>query len=311
MIPYPAIGTRFGALVVSGPETRLNGRRMVTARCDCGAEKTTQLHAVISGHLTSCGCGAWWRNRNDATRVSDADLVGVRFGRLVIESVVGRTRWGRVVAALCDCGARRTLRLSELRGGRTRSCGCLKREVARASLAATSRTHGLHGRPGYGRWASMMVRCTDPTRRHYHRYGGRGITVCARWRDVASYLADIGEPPSKSHTMDRIDNDGGYWCGRAECPDCGPAGRSCNVRWATAREQARNACRNRVITHNGQSRCITEWAEVTGIRYATLRTRLALGWPVERALTTPPEPRFRNRMARSSGVALDPPRSPR
>jgi hypothetical protein len=92
------------------------------------------------------------------------------------------------------------------------------------------------------RWRSirtgMIARCTRPTCNSYPLYGGRGITVCARWMtSPKAFRDDMWPRPTPAHSIDRIDNDKGYWCGKAECPECGSLDRSPNCRWATAAEQ--------------------------------------------------------------------------
>ena len=102
----------------------------------------------------------------------------------------------------------------------------------RAVVSAASRTHGLSKHPLYHAWRIMRRRCENPTVKDYPRYGGRGIAVCAEWRDVTAFItwieANIGPRPA-SRTLDRIDNDGHYEPG--------------NVRWATAKEQSANRSR--------------------------------------------------------------------
>ncbi|MGY8988455.1 MAG: hypothetical protein ACKVG7_07840, partial [Flavobacteriales bacterium] len=109
----------------------------------------------------------------------------------------------------------------------------------------------------------------------YDGYGGRGISVCDRWRDsFENFLADMGERPSNEHSIDRKDNDGNYE------PD--------NCRWATKKEQGRNRRSNRILTFNNKTQTLIEWSEELGISSAVIRQRIkASGWSIEEALTTP------------------------
>jgi hypothetical protein len=122
----------------------------------------------------------------------------------------------------------------------------------------------------------MVQRCTNPAAKDWPDYGGRGITICDRWREsFAAFAADVGARPARAMParamLDRVENNRGYEPG--------------NVRWSTPNEQARNRRSTRVIEYQGQRRSMVEWAEATGIPYSTLRTRLRDGWPIERALT--------------------------
>lgn len=117
-----------------------------------------------------------------------------------------------------------------------------------------------------------MRRCTNPRAANYHKYGGRGITVCARWLDVRNFVADMGErPPGTS--LDRIDSEKGY------SPD--------NCRWATPTTQNRNRSCTTVLTVAGCEKPLTAWAAQYGIQPGTIRARLRSGWSDEEAVTRP------------------------
>ena len=124
----------------------------------------------------------------------------------------------------------------------------------------------------YRRYYSMHSRCYDSSNIKYHRYGGRGISVCDRWHDFENYYADIGDV-EKGMTIDRIDNDGPY------SPE--------NCRIVGYSQQARNRSDTHFLTFNGETKSITEWSEVIGMKREALRNRILRGWPVEDALNTP------------------------
>lgn len=204
------------------------------------------------------------------------DLTGRVFGRLTVVGIDSEThaasgRVSRRWACVCECGKKSDVLSMNLNSGHTKSCGCL-----RADLAATkSKTHGAASHrnktPTYRSWASMIMRCTNPARWQFKYYGGRGITVCPKWREsFAAFLADVGERPDGT-TLDRIDNDRGYEPG--------------NCRWATRQEQARNSRRVRLIEHNGESHPVVVWSERTGIPAKIIQQRLARGWSAARALS--------------------------
>jgi len=126
----------------------------------------------------------------------------------------------------------------------------------------------------YLRWWAMVDRCTNPHNRCYARYGGRGITVCDRWRTFQVFFADMGMFPTRDHSLERIDNLGPY------APD--------NCRWATRIEQGQNKRNNVTLTLHGRTLTLNAWARDVGIDRLTLRRRLRdLGWSPERTLTTP------------------------
>lgn len=212
------------------------------------------------------------------------NLVGYRSDRLTVRGIhpdrANGVRW----ICDCKCGGEVTLRTARLTGGRpTRSCGCVLRE-----MPPHNKSHGRTGSYLYRTWTLIVQRCTNPNNPAYPRYGGRGITVCPRWREAfENFAADMGERPSDEYSVDRKDNDLGYWCGQSDCPECGPLGREPNCRWATNAEQARNTRRNKLITANGVTQTLQDWANQTGINRRTIAARLKKGWDDEDAVNTP------------------------
>ncbi len=151
-------------------------------------------------------------------------------------------------------------------------------------------SHGLSRSVEYRAWQTMRLRCHVPTNPAFKDYGARGITVCTRWlRDPRAFLADVGAKPAPHYEIDRIDNDGGYWCGRPECSECGPAGRPCNVRWATRSQNCRNRRSNKMVTYRGETKPLTEWIEALGLapHAAAIQARFRDGWGVDDAFERP------------------------
>ena len=194
------------------------------------------------------------------------DLTDQRFGKWFVVGYAGRNKQNKpVFECKCDCGNVRVVAGSELCRGRSKSCGC----SPFAKHGYARRTKGIHS--AYSTWANMKQRCTNPKLKHYKNYGGRGIRVCKRWMESFAYfLADMGEKPSPEHSLERLDNNGGY------NPD--------NCRWATRAEQSKNKRNNFLLTYNGQTKTISGWAKSLGIDRMTLKGRLRRGWPLERAL---------------------------
>ena len=190
------------------------------------------------------------------------DMTGLQFGYWTVVARDSGSRW----ICRCVCGVERSVPGDRLRRRRSESCGCMF-----AQLKARHRQWSPLTKSSYDK---MRARCTDKKHPSFANYGGRGISVCQRWLDSPrAFVADMGERPSKRHTLDRIDNDGNY--------------EPSNCRWSTWEEQHRNRRNNRILEHGGESMCLTDWAAKTGITATTLDKRLRLGWGVSRALTEP------------------------
>ena len=210
------------------------------------------------------------------------DLLGKRFGRLVVIEHIGRIANKRGRAhfwrCICDCGQEKVLCGADLRIGDTTSCGCLDKENRARRAGSRTRTHGKTKTPEHYVWDSMIQRCRNPKRKDYSRYGAIGITVCDRWSSFSAFLEDMGPRPSPNHSIERNDYSKPY--------------EPSNCRWATRVEQARNTSANVRVTIDGTTKCLTEWCEVLGMRFGTVQSRRARGWTTEAALTTPPDRRF-------------------
>lgn len=155
----------------------------------------------------------------------------------------------------CECGGTVLATLSDLRSGRRRSCGCLKK-TARVTNGAN---RGGKRIPEYGVWASMKERCSNPKQKQFDRYGGRGIRVCDDWQNFDGFISDMGHRPTPEHTIDRIDNDGNYEPG--------------NCRWALMSDQANNKSTNIFVAIDGVKLSLTQWSRKAGIHHMTVRYR--------------------------------------
>lgn len=197
-----------------------------------------------------------------ARKKCDTDLTNCRFGKLVVlrraDDKIDRTgRKREMYECLCDCGNTKIVAKDQLvrtDAKRTISCGCAK-GVDSIGLYYT-KIHGV--------WNSMIQRCYNPNVKTYDRYGGRGICVCDEWRysfkAFYEWAMSSGYDEKAGMTLDRINNDLGY------SPN--------NCRWATKAEQANNRSSNKMISFNGETHNISEWATILNVNYKTLHNRL-------------------------------------
>jgi hypothetical protein len=133
------------------------------------------------------------------------NLTGLAFGSWRVEEFAGRdSRGGIYWRCRCACGSVKPVLSTTLTRGVSKGCqSCSLRTHGHSYVGRKSRT--------YRCWESMIERCTNPGRNQYADYGGRGITVCDRWRQsFAAFLADMGEKPVGGYSIDRIDNNRGY-----------------------------------------------------------------------------------------------------
>jgi len=192
------------------------------------------------------------------------DLSDQRFGRLLViaesEAKNNRKMW----LCQCDCGNTKAVSTASLRHDNVRSCGCLRKESSIRTAAKRRKPDGKSKTTFYKRWISMIQRCGNPKNPYWKNYGGRGIYVCERWRNsFDAFLADMGNPPTPEHTIERIDNDAGY------SPE--------NCRWALRSEQLRNQRRSINVTIDGRTMNAREWSAETGINYQRITRAFRMG----------------------------------
>lgn len=191
------------------------------------------------------------------------DIKGQKFGRLtVIERVHVPNARNAMWRCLCECGEY-SIAAGPNIGRTTFSCGCWVRE----SNSRLNKTHGMTKSSEFGIWAGMKQRCTNPNDFNWSNYGGRGITVCERWRhSFENFYADLGPRPSKKHSLDRIDQNGHY--------------EKSNCRWATIAVQNRNTRRTNLVEIDGINLCILDWCSVLGVKredvYESARSKASL-----------------------------------
>lgn len=198
------------------------------------------------------------------------DLTGMRFGKLIVVKKLKinphrEMEW----LCLCDCGNEYVSTSNRLTTGKTTCC----HSCAMKKISDTNKKHGCEPRKLWNMFQNMKTRCYNKKYFLYHRYGGRGITVCDEWKNdfiaFRKWAFDTGW--DESLTLDRIDNDKGY------CPE--------NCKWSSVREQANNRSTNVYLEHNGQKDTLANWSRRLNIPYHVLQARLYKGLPDDQILS--------------------------
>ena len=209
------------------------------------------------------------------------DLTGQRFGRLVVIREGERTPQRRIKwLCQCDCGSQVVVDGVSLRRGVSQSCGCLRAELAKRKFT----THGGRSSRIYKIFHDAKQRCYNQSNPDYQHYGGRGIAICEAWLQDFAIFQDwaLQSGYHTGLTLDRMDVDGPY------SPE--------NCRWVSMKVQQNNKRNNHRITFRGETHSISEWADITGIPYYTLHSRIVkLNWSVAKALTEPVQHKYHKR----------------
>lgn len=207
------------------------------------------------------------------------DLVGRRFGTLVVlrratekESPRGlgtKTRW----LVRCDCGVERLAIGMRLKEGRIKACDMNGHTWASEVWKGHTPKVSVKS-PAYQSWSHLKQRCLNPKNHKYAYYGGRGITVCERWKDsFEAFFEDMGDRPSTAHSIERKDVNGNYEPG--------------NCVWATAEQQRLNTQRTVYVEFEGQRVRLHDYAKSLGLNPGNIYMRLRSGWTLEQAVTIP------------------------
>ncbi|MBQ4495407.1 MAG: hypothetical protein II968_06525 [Selenomonadaceae bacterium] len=248
-------GQRFGRLTVLEFVGIKKHHAQWKCKCDCGNIFIAKGTTLRDGTTKSCGC----LHRDVLVK----DLTGQRFGRLTVLEYAGMKRRCAQWKCQCDCGNEIITDGCSLRRGRTKSCGCLNKEMFLQRVTK----HNMSDTWIYKTWGGMKARCENSANGRYYDYGGRGITVCDEWRDdfqaFFDYVSKLDHFGEEGYTLDRIDNDGNYEPG--------------NVRWATDAEQRGNKRNNVTIEYKGEQMTLSEAAWQSGIGRGALVYRYKKG----------------------------------
>lgn len=181
----------------------------------------------------------------------------------------------RKVLCKCECGTEKEVLKRHLLSGASKSCGCLKNQMASERMKENNpckRKHNMHKSRLYGIWSNMKHRCNNTNDIHYQYYGGRGISVCEEWQEFIPFKEwAMNNGYDDNLTLDRVDCDGNY--------------EPTNCRWLTIQKQQYNKRDNHLLTYNGKTQTLTEWADERGIKRNTLDARINRShWSIGRAL---------------------------
>lgn len=204
------------------------------------------------------------------------DLIGKKFGKLVVLSYVGvNQNKKRTWLCECECGNTKVVRGNDLQTGNTQSCGCIHSNQVAERMRKTRiyKERNITKTRFYSIWHGMIRRCHNPNYREFKYYGGRGIKVCDKWRKFKNFYDDMLGTYNDTLTIERLDVNGDY------CKE--------NCVWATCEEQANNRRGNVFITVDGVTDTVSRTCKRYNVNYPTISARIRNGWEPEKAIKTP------------------------
>lgn len=197
------------------------------------------------------------------------NISGCRFGKLIVmkraqNTKDGKTQW----LCQCDCGNSKIIRKSDLITGKTKSCGCLRKEITK-NLGFNNKTHGKTNTRIYRIWQAMKSRCYYKKNIQYQNYGERGIKICDEWLDKGNgfinfYNWAINNGYKDNLTIDRRNVNGNY--------------EPNNCRWTSMKTQENNRRNNHKINYDNKNYTVSQLSKKINIPKATLLWRINNGW---------------------------------
>lgn len=268
------IGDVFGELTICECLGRIHSPKdnhyFYKVKCSCGNETIIAGTYLKTGKRSACKICNVAKSNNQKT---DFLEIGKRYGKVIIIENLGKIKPDvsnhRYYKIKCDCGREEIIRDSLLRTGKKTEC---------YNCSIKKRPQYKHGKTNtrlFKIWQGMKQRCNCETCDAFKWYGGRGITICEEWKDFENFYQWAMNNGYKAElSLDRIDVNGNY--------------EPINCRWATDKQQMNNMRTNRLITYNGETHTLSQWAEKIGVEDYILDNRLnKYNWTIEKTLTTP------------------------
>lgn len=199
------------------------------------------------------------------------NIIGNKYNKLTVlnfeKKELRKNRWRYFYKCQCECGKIVVVNRDNIVSGKTKTCGCSRKEVNIKHNLCHSRIYKIYN--------DMKKRCYNENSKSYKSYGERGIIICKEWLNdfINFYNWSIKNGYADNLSIDRIDVNGNY--------------EPNNCRWATQKEQANNTRRNRYLTYKGETHTISEWSDIFNLKSGTIRARLAHGYTPEQALEMP------------------------
>lgn len=254
------VGKKYGMLTVVERRGKCKNGALWLCECECGNRIETYSSVLIEGQKYSCGCKRRGSEKYDIAGKTYGHLTAIKKAGIVMRGKRTYASW----LCQCDCGNTKELTYSDIMKSRTKSCGCVARELS----SMRHKRHGMTNTRIHHIWQSMLCRC-NKGRKNY-----TDVAVCEEWKSFETFYEWAMENGYRDDlSIDRIDPYGNY--------------EPSNCRWATNKQQQNNKRNNSYFVIDGVRHTMREWADIYEIEYYLVKGRISRGYSIERALTTP------------------------